>query len=201
MTTKAPFHGAPSGFVIMDNYKEPFMDFVGGYGYEGAVVFDSESQHALCHVCGKWVSFLPNHAFKEHKLYTDEYKLLAKLGKNTSLFSPAMKEKMRKNGTTRFSNLKKRSGPKSQEEKDKIRSSLKAYGKTREKQNLLGTCPEQLKAFIKKKAEEVGRTPTIRELEGKYKTIVKTFGTYHEAIIQSGLKPRRNGHTLANHTG
>lgn len=57
---------APSGFVTLYNYKEPFMPFTDpdtreGFGYGGVLVFDGVSDKVQCHLCGEWYHALGNH--------------------------------------------------------------------------------------------------------------------------------------------
>ena len=37
------YEEAPSGYVTLYNYKEPFMPYREGYGYLGVVLFDGET--------------------------------------------------------------------------------------------------------------------------------------------------------------
>ena len=191
-----PYADAPSGYVTIDHYKEPFMPFKDGFGFEGALLFDRDSDKTQCHLCGEWLDYLPNHLKFVHKTVAAAYRATVGLGPRTGLVSGTYKKKLLAKGTERFKNLRpgKRRTP---EEKAKISSGLKRFGATREKQNLHGTCPEQLKAYLRGKAKELGRTPTTDEIENRIKTITKVFGSASNAMVEAGLTPRPNGRNLA----
>ena len=98
------YDDAPSGFVKLYSYKEPFMPFHGagifdiGYGFEGVLLFDGKSDKIQCHFCGDWYDFLPSHIRKEHSIKTSEYKELVGLTSRTALISEKVRTKMIANG-------------------------------------------------------------------------------------------------------
>lgn len=57
-THELEYEEAPSGFVTLYNYKEPFMKFKEGYGFQGVLLFDGTSDKIQCHFCGNWYDAL-----------------------------------------------------------------------------------------------------------------------------------------------
>jgi hypothetical protein len=142
------YEDAPSGYVKLYNYKEPYMKFVGGFGYQGTILFDGETQKIQCHFCGNWYDFLAPHIAAEHNMRASEYKSIVGLNQSTALISEKHREKLIANGLNkRLQNLRNRRGKKhSLESRKKIAETLK--NRTREKENKSGTCPEQYDAMV-----------------------------------------------------
>jgi hypothetical protein len=187
---------APCGFVTMYNYKEPFMPFQDpnsreGYGYEGVLVFDGETDKVQCHFCGQWFHALGNHIKKEHALSASHYKELTGLSQTTALIGEKFRQKLIENGKERFNNLKP-GGKKSEETKRKISETLKFV--TRQRQNVTGTCPLQLIDRLQKKAKELGRCPTRREISFN-DAIRSVYGSFTNACEIAGLTPLKPSQT------
>lgn len=182
---------APSGFVMLYNYKEPFMPFKtddgGGFGYQGVLLFDGEEDKVQCHFCGVWLHALGNHIQKEHSMNASDYKKIVGLAQSTALISETLRAKLIANGQERFKNIRPRQ-KKTEEEKKKISETMKAIGDLREYQNLRNTCPAQLLDRLKRKAQELGRCPTNREISC-IGTLSKVFGSFREACLIAGLTP------------
>lgn len=191
------YEDAPSGFVTLYNYKEPFMPFSyegEGYGYEGVLLFDGTSDKIQCHLCGNWYESFSNHLHREHNMQAGDYKDIVGLRQTTALVGEKLRAKMIANGQKRFKNLKP-GGKKTQSVKNKISETLKKI--TREKENEVGTCPFQLIDRLKKKADELGRTPGTREI-GFHQTLLNVYGTYEEACRIAGLEVRLPGQVISN---
>lgn len=190
------YEEAPSGFVTLYNYKEPFMPFKSdiyeqSFGYEGVLLFDGSTDKVQCHLCGKWYESLGTHLGREHNMLACDYKNMVGLSKNTALIGEKFRQKLIANGKKRFLNL--RPGiKKTESEKQKIRETLQKP--TREYQNLRGTCPYQLIDRILAKAKELGRTPGSKEMNC-INAIEKVYGTYNKAVEIAGLVPRKSGQT------
>lgn len=108
---------APSGFVTLYHYKEPFMKFEGGFGFQGVLLFDGKTDKVQCHLCGNWMDYLPNHLMREHSMKASAYKDLVGLRQSTALLNEAQREKLIESGLEkRIKNLKVR-GKKTEEEK------------------------------------------------------------------------------------
>lgn len=175
---------APSGYVTLYNYKEPFMKFDKGFGYLGVLLFDGESDKIQCHICGDWFYALGSHLRWEHKMTASKYKELVGLRKRTALIGEKLRDSLIKNGLKiRLKNLRP-GGKQSEETKNKIRKTLQENSFQTKNEN--GTCPEQLIDRLKKLADSVGRTPSIDDVPFKT-TLKKTFGTYKNACELAGI--------------
>lgn len=186
---------APSGMVTFYNYKEPFMEYEPGYGFTGVLLMDAETGDVQCHLCGAWMEALNNaHLRTKHGITAAEYKTEVGLGQNTALISEKYRDKLVRNGTDRFKNIRK-GKKKTKEEIEKIRAGLKRYQETMEAKNNQATCPAQLIDRLKKLAVAVGRTPTVDECKF-FPTLLKVFGTWKEALERAGLTHRKNGQNV-----
>jgi len=188
---------APSGFVKMYNYKEPFMKFkseFGSFGFEGVLLFDGTSDKVQCHLCGDWFKSLPHHIFREHNMRSSYYKSLVGLRQTTALIGESTREKLILSAinSKKVNNLIP-GRQKTNEQREKISYTLK--NSCRETQNERGTCPEQLIERLKTRAKELGRCPTQREISF-LPTLTKVYGNFREACIIAGLNPLKLGRTL-----
>lgn len=191
------YEDAPSGFVTLYNYKEPFMKFEQGHGYQGVLLFDGESDHVQCHFCGEWFVQLGNHINREHNMRASEYKSYVGLNQSTALIGEKLREKLVASGMEkRLRNLKNRKGKKVTEEtKAKIKETLKNY--TTENKNLRGTCPAQLIARLKALYQERGYTPHVDDISF-YAPLKLTYGSLKNACEVAGIPYRRPGQTIDN---
>lgn len=191
------YEQAPSGFVTLYNYKEPFMDYKGGYGYMGVLLFDGESDKVQCHLCGEWYIALGNHLHKEHAMRAIEYKQEVGLNKKTALIGENMRAKLIKSGLERrLKNLQSRKGKVvSEEVKQKISNTLKEN--RFEKMNTVGTCPAQLIDRLQKLYNKLGRTPKMSEI-GFEQALKLTYGSMEEACRVAGIPYRKEGKTVDN---
>ncbi len=185
---------APSGYVMLYNYKEPFMPFVGGHGYQGVLLFDGSNDTVQCHLCGEWQTYLPGHLKREHTMTAAEYKETVGLEKTSVLISESARAKLiAVNMGKRMKNLR-RPKHRSKETREKIRLSLLEH--RRETQNKRGTCPLQLIERLQKEFDKRGRTPKMREVKGLYQTITKVYGSWKHACEIAGIPYRSVGTTL-----
>lgn len=186
---------APSGYVTLYNYKEPFMPYVGGHGYQGVLLFDGESDKVQCHLCGEWFKELGHHLHREHSVKADWYKNEVGLSQNSFLISEKLRSKFVAQGIAQYKNLKRfaslRRGKKSPRALvEKQRAGLKAN--PRERQNKNGTCPEQLLHRLRKEADRLGHTP-IRRKTTFSRTVIRVFGTWERSIKLANLEYRKVG--------
>jgi len=186
---------APSGFVTLYNYKSPFMPFKDGFGYEGVLLFDGESDKVQCHFCGGWFDYLPGH-IKTHGVGASAYKDIVGLRRSTALISESHREKLVANRATSIANLKP-GRKKTEEEKEKVRKTAKRNIQIRERQNERGTCPYQLLDRLEKVAQEVGRTPTRKEIDGFDAALTRVYGSVKNAMKLINLKPRKPGQNIS----
>lgn len=180
------YEDSPSGFVTLYNYKEPFMKYEEGYGFQGVLLFDGETDKVQCHLCGQWYVALSNHLAAEHSMRANQYKEEVGLSKRTALIGEKMRAKLIASGLDkRLQNLRSRKGIKHTEAtKALIRKNHQ--GKTREHQNSKGTCPEQLIDRLVKEYQKQGKTPIERDL-GFHEALIKTYGTYRNACKYAGI--------------
>lgn len=183
---------APSGFVTLYNYKEPFMKFEQGFGFQGVLLIDGKTDKIQCHLCGGWMEYLPNHLKKEHSMTAAQYKDKVGLRQSTALLSEAQRAKLiAVQLDKRLQNLRVQ-GKKTEEQKEKIRQTQKKNGELREQQNEYGTCPLQLITRLQKIAEKLGRTPMNDEITF-CATLKKVFGSTANAMRAARLTPRASG--------
>lgn len=209
---------APSGYVKLYNYKEPFMKFSGGFGYQGVLMFDGESDKIQCHYCGNWFDYLAPHLKKEHKMKASEYKEAVGLRQTTALISEKLREKLVANGLDkRLQNLRKMKGHKMSKESIAKRTATFKKG-LRENQNTKGTCPAQLIARLQNEYQTLGITPvhsasskkTTRAkyspevLEssrriGSVETYERVFGSWKNALEMANIPYRISGQNIKYH--
>lgn len=188
------YEEAPSGYVTLYNYKEPFMRYEEGYGFQGVLMFNGEDDKVQCHICGEWFEYLPNHLHREHTTTAAEYKEMVGLAPTTALLGEKQRAVLIQNGTERFKNL--RPGiKKTDAQKKKISDSLRNLN--RERQNLRGTCPEQLIERIRQTYHKLGRTPKENEIRGK-ETINRVFGSWKAACEVAGIPYRVPGFAMTH---
>lgn len=186
-------YNSPSGYVTLYNYKEPFMVFESGFGYQGVLLYDKIDGTVQCHLCGKWFNSLGHHVNRVHGIKASEYKYKVGLNQSSALISEEVRLKMIARGMSEKrrqileQNRKKIDYSKKRE--------IKFPNNVRQLQNKTGNCPMQLLDRIKEKATELGRTPTAIELESvvSKSTIRAVFGSMEKAITLAGLEPRKKG--------
>lgn len=184
---------APSGSVMLYNYKEPFMPFQAGHGYEGVLLFDTVTDLVQCHFCGDWFKQLPVHLKREHAMSAAEYKQATGLMKKTALMGESTRSKFIARGLEkRKANLARRVWKgHTKESRAKISATLR--DNAREKQNKRGTCPEQLLERIREKYRTLGRQIRADEVRGR-DTIIKMYGSWEEACRLAGVPYSNNQH-------
>lgn len=195
------YEQAPSGSVSIYNYKEPFMDFLGGFGFQGALLFDTVSDKIQCHFCGEWFENLSAHIVREHNMRASEYKDHVGLLQTTALINEAHRAKLIASGLDkRMANLRP-GGKKTEAEKEKIRDTLKENGKRRENQNLHGTCPAQLVDRLRKmydKNDGEMNTHTDNKYDHLCQQIRLVYGKdgMKQACTMAGIPYRTPGSTM-----
>jgi len=188
---------APSGFVHLYNYKEPFMPFDAGFGFQGVLLMDGKEDTVQCHFCGGWFNYLPHHIHKEHNMTATQYKTIVGLRQSSALLSETARANLIAGGLDkRMLNLKPGKRERSAEERAKTSKTLK--NKPRESENEYGTCPLQIITRIREQAEKLGRAPRYKELIGR-ETTLKVFGSIRAAYKRAGIKCRKPGQNV-NHS-
>jgi len=190
------YEEAPSGFVTLYNYKEPFMEFTEGFGYQGVLLFDGTQDTVQCHYCGEWYQALAHHLKREHNMTVSEYKTNVGLNQTTALIGEKYRDKLIASGLDkRLQNLRSKGRVKSEAEKKKIGETLRKV--TLENKNIRGTCPEQLIDRLKKKYNELGRTPFTDEIPSR-DAMKLTFGSIKNACEIAGIPYRQPSQTTGN---
>lgn len=207
------YEDAPSGYVKLYNYKEPFMKFDGGFGYQGVLLFDGESEKIQCHMCGKWFDSLGNHINRGHNMKASDYKDITGLLQTTALINEKIRTKLISSGQSRFKNLKK-GRKKTKQEIEKIRKTLLKNSNKRERENVMGSCPAQLIAKLQKEYEILGHTPRdpkhANRVNIKYRKeallsakrigsrekYIRVFGSWAKACEMANIPVRKSGQTI-----
>lgn len=184
---------SPSGYVTFYNYKEPLIEFKGGFGYVGALLFDGETDQIQCHICGEWFGQLAPHINRAHSVNASKYKETVGLLQSTALISETMREKLISSGLDkRLQNLRIR-GRKTQAEKDKISRGMKEAWKKAELQNIRGTCPAQVLDRMEKIYKEKGDKLVMKDFDNFRQLINRNFGSVKEACKLAGIPYREPG--------
>lgn len=190
------YEEAPSGFVTFYNYKEPLMKFTGGFGFMGALVFDGETDKIQCHFCGEWFGSLAPHLHREHNMNVSAYKEKVGLLQTTALISESLRSKLIANGLDkRLQNLRK-GGKMKQEQKEKIRATLKSNSEKMEFKNLRGTCPEQLIYRLQEVYKREGANMSFKKHVHFDDNLIRTFGSVKEACRMADVPYREPGQTI-----
>lgn len=190
------YEQAPSGYVTLYNYKEPFMRFEEGFGLQGVLLFDGKTDKVQCHLCGDWFDYLPYHLRREHSTTALQYKEKVGLSKNAALISETWRNKLIARGLeARLKNLKKFTRKRTPTERRKISKGVIESNNRMGFKNIQGTCPDQLIQRLQALAKKLGRTPSNREVTFE-ETLLKTFGTRAEYLRRAGLKPNPTGKRL-----
>lgn len=181
-------------------YKEPLRKVEKGYGYMGVVIGNIERTHIQCHICGYYYSYLGKHLLV-HGTNAKEYKQTFGLSVKTSLLGEALRRKRIEAQLNQPKELiARRTAHMRNLGNQKGRHKGHGTGHSLEKKNQLGLCPDQILDRIRELAEKLGRTPTMPEYMGHYKSgcshIVGTYGTWKNAVRLSGLQhlPIGQGH-------
>ena len=157
----------------------PFMDFSGGYGYEGVLLQNVELKRIQCHFCGNWYRNLDGHIWQKHNMSSSEYKKEVGLNQSCGLQAPDLTLNNSENGKIMYERNKIQMSPlthlhsfkKGQNSPAGIRKNNAA---TMQKRNMNQTCPAQLKYRFELLMKELGRLPTSTEVKAKVVLICNT---------------------------
>jgi len=185
-------YDSPSGFVHIGKYIPPFEKVENGFGFKGVIVEDFESGKLQCHICGAWHEQLPNHINHKHNINSRDYKIKFGLLISTALKSKRMRlqqsaimQKLRKeNPANRFSFKRK----------NEFAGNRKDKPKALESKNKFGVCDLQIMQKVIELAKEMGKTPTLTDLQDRYGGgfifhLSKRYGSYIKYCNQIGLNP------------
>jgi hypothetical protein len=127
-----------------------------------------------------------------------EYKRITGLAKTAALVNEETRARMIEQGVLQAEENKRRgqlkkfnqstwSAEKKKEFAEAMRKASLEHGKTMAKKNQNETCPLQLVHRIRKQAEELGRTPTMREAPYS-RTAVKVYGSWDALLRRAGME-------------
>lgn len=188
--------------LILGPYKEPLKTVEGGFGYLGALTFDTLGK-VQCHICGELFDNLAGHINNKHELSAKEYRVKYDLALGTRLISERYREEKKNN------HLRYLMGLTPEQRHEHRARALKAIARLNEnrakgiyasspqtsleQKNKRGICPDQLLEVIRRAHDHYGHTPTLREFETlmscRYREPIKrTFGGWNKAVIQAGLR-------------
>lgn len=190
------------------HYKEPLKPVPRkwGVGYYGAIQVTLDGEKIQCHMCGKLFKNLSFHIRNVHFVNAKEYKSFFQLARTTALVSEAERNRLKENAMRRWQEM----SPKQRQEVMRTRmeglkkwwkenrNKDRKFGKHRlETDNKRGTCPDQLKDRLRKMAEKLGHTPSMRDFKKENNSsrwigyINSTFGSFGKAIKAAGLVPKK----------
>jgi hypothetical protein len=180
---------------VMHNYKEPLRKVEDGYGYMGVVTYNKDETHTQCHICGYFFKNLGVHLHHVHEISVRDYKVKFRLRMKKSLVASKTRKKYLDSFEALTASQKrqiKTNLAKGIALKQKKPTKTGAY-KSLEQKNEEGSCPDQLLDKIKKLAEILGHTPTMKEFKQEYGgylwAVQMTFGTWKEALKILDLSP------------
>lgn len=159
------------GRVFPYEEKAPFES--SGKSVWGGLELENPAGRLKCHECGELHHHLGAHVVKKHEMSAREYKLRHHLHVKSSLISPTTKANCKSASKGRdlsvfFSPAAKQACadararlPKSSGQRNRKRGEHRINGEAR---NVQGKCPAQLVEKLRRIAEDLGRSPSNKEL-------------------------------------
>ena len=185
--------------LVYLHYKEPFKPVEKGHGYVGTLAQTEDGSEVQCHICGNCYYNLGSHIFNAHGLKAKEYRDKFQLARMTPLCSDKASAEYKERALKRMAAMT--------EEERKARIALMVEAQktavrkprtlTTEELNRKGICPDQLLEKIKSCATALGHTPSKFEFDTYYETgrfyqpIIRTFGSWSNAIKYAGLEKKK----------
>jgi hypothetical protein len=182
----------PKGTASYNLYKlhPPFKKLVDGHGYPGVILERATDGRLQCHICGDWYEDLARHVQWQHRMKSAEYKNKFELRLKDVLLSRQIRKKLKEAATTpqnieRCRNNNKLCVARIKANKTK-QTIVRAAASLKSKNTLAalnerGLCPDQVNYRFDIVAQEVGKTPTERDLRNfdgpLYDRIRFKFGT------------------------
>lgn len=187
------------GHVFSYDEKAPFV--LSGRSVLGALEYDEGDDGVKCHECGEWfqcISF--THLKFKHKMKVGEYKERHGFNAGTGLCTPLFSETRRagsKQGGAEYAARRTAVLIEAGREHKRIHGTNKTNRVPQlERANTLGRCQAQMIWRIQLIAAEVGRTPTIKEIEEQgfdEPLVIRRFGSYTKMFQSAGLESRPYG--------
>lgn len=195
--------GQPAQHVIIGGsimlYKEKSPYVPSGLSIAGALEYRKSDDKIKCHECGNWFYSMGAHLVKVHGMTAREYKTKHGLRVKSSLCGERMRKVAIRNITAL--NFARGGTPLTlcREARAHATESLKKaafHTKTVEMRNTEGSCQAQIMSKFKTLAAELGRTPSVKDLErndlnvGKVKYSLNV-ATLEQAALLCGLQPNQ----------
>lgn len=179
---------ASMNLIPLYKVKEPYTKVKSGFGYQGVLLYDKETDKVQCHICGQMFARLAPHV-KMHDKTSQEYKHEFGFSHYTALQGEEVRQRQVE---TMLQNLKdgKIKNIRYYKDRKNKRTTGKTWKNQMEYKNNLDICPEQMIKKVQVLATLLGRTPRAREF-GRQPAVVGNFGTYRELIKQANLKPSK----------
>lgn len=182
------------------NYKLPLKEVTDGYGYYGTLAQSKDHEEVQCHICGRMVINLGQHAWQSHEMKARDYRVKFQLGLRTPLCSDTFSEKCKQVKIDAWNKLNEDEKLERLALMAQARSQTKRIGNPRslEAMNKDGMCPDQLIEKIQILAKKIGVSPTFEqfktEYNGKYTgSIIRTFGSWNGAKHIANLPSNKSG--------
>lgn len=188
---------SPTGKAYIGLAKSPLMPNENGIGFQG-VKLQSENRVLIqCYECGEWFKHITSHLVRRHKITSAEYRVKFGFNKNTSLVSDEHSNFLAAKMVETINNVGKRIPQEillpllEKGRKKAIKNNVyNVSNNSRQKQNLWGTCPLQLKEAIINYVKRFRKLPTVtsgRTGFTKLGTVKKRFGSLNNAFKECGL--------------
>lgn len=179
--------------VLLEHYKQPLRKVKDGFGYYGTIAYDAETRSKTqCHICGRFFERVGVHVNTFHGQSADEYKKEFKIPKSVSLSAPNAKTKAFERWAKMTDKEKKAVFDRMNKAKAKKLPHRTKSKKSLYRMNIEDTCPDQVVDKLQKLAKELGRTPSHKEFERRWKisreAVIGRHGSFANAIRKAGLK-------------
>jgi hypothetical protein len=182
------------GYVFEWDDKAPFVP--SGVSVYGAIEWDEAQDKIRCHECGEWYKDLASHVNQGHTLDTREYRERHGLRLSTPLWAFSL----RRNTQERFK-TKTGMGFKPGNRHGQFGGRSRGNRSGAETANMNGRCCAQELFKIQTLAAQLGRTPTVKELEENKlcakRLRVKFNASMADILRMAGLTPNPPGPSVS----
>ena len=190
-------HVIIGGSIMLYKDKAPYVP--SGVSIAGALEYRASDDKIKCHECGKWLSSMGAHLTKTHGMNAKEYKAKHGLRAKSSLCGDRMRQIAIRNITRQ--NYINGGTPLTRNPESRIVATAAMAlaarrPKTVEMRNTEGSCQAQIMSKFKALAVDLGRTPTVKDLEreglqvGKVKYALNV-ATLEQAARLCGMQPNQ----------
>lgn len=187
------YKGSPTGKAYIGLAKQPLMKNENGIGYQGVKMQSENRELIQCYECGRWFKVISTPHLKRHGLTIREYKDKYGFFQKTSLISDVQSNFLANQMVNNVNKLGKRLPSEKLLKMMWEKRTKKRGERTREYQNLHGTCPEQLKQNLVnhiRRFHRIPHSPSGRDGFMQIGTLKKRFGSMNNALKNWGLPVR-----------